>query len=61
LMRQLLPTGYNYKATWTANYETLLNIYFWRHNHKLTEWHVLCDVSLKRCPYFSKLVEFANG
>lgn len=44
LMRQFLPMGYNYKATWTANYETLLNIYEWRRNHKLKEWHKLCHV-----------------
>lgn len=43
LMRQFLPMGYNYKATWSANYETLVNIYQWRHNHKLSEWHVFCN------------------
>ena len=43
LMRQMTPMGYNYKATWTANYEVLLNIYEWRHNHKLVEWHDFCN------------------
>lgn len=60
LMRQILPTGYDYKATWSANYETLMNIYYWRHNHKLSEWHVFCDELMKNCPYFSKLVEFCK-
>lgn len=41
-MRQLLPCGYNYKATWTGNYEVLVNIYKWRKNHKLKEWHEFC-------------------
>lgn len=43
VMRQFLPMGYNYKATWTGNYEVLLNIYDWRRHHKLKEWHVFCD------------------
>jgi hypothetical protein len=43
-MRQFIPMGYNYKTTWTANYEVLLNIYHWRKNHKLVEWHEFCDV-----------------
>ncbi len=43
LMRQIMPMGYNYKATWSGTYETLLNIFEWRHNHKLVEWHVFCD------------------
>jgi hypothetical protein len=61
LMRQILPTGYDYKATWTGNYETLMNIYFWRHNHKLSEWHVFCDKIMNNCPYFSNLVDFCNS
>ena len=48
-MRQFLPMGYNYKATWTGNYETLLNIYEWRKNHKLVEWHTFCD-EIKKLP-----------
>lgn len=44
VMRQLLPMGYNYTATWSGNYETLLNIYEWRRNHRLKEWHEFCDV-----------------
>ena len=44
VMRQFLPSGYNYKATWSGNYEILLNIYEWRSKHKLKEWHEFCDV-----------------
>ena len=43
VMRQFLPSGYNYKATWSGNYEVLMNIYKWRKNHKLREWHEFCD------------------
>lgn len=42
LMRQFLPSAYNYKATWSGNLEVLLNIYEWRHDHRLSEWHEFC-------------------
>ena len=42
-MIQLLPTSYNQMRTTTLNYETLINIYYARRNHKLPEWHVYCD------------------
>ncbi len=40
---QLLPSSYNQTRTVTMNYENLLNMYFARRNHKLTEWHIYCD------------------
>lgn len=40
---QLLPTSYNQKRTIFMNYQALAGIYKWRRNHKLDEWHVLCD------------------
>jgi hypothetical protein len=40
---QILPTSYNQTRTVALNYEVLRNIYFARRNHKLAEWHVLCD------------------
>lgn len=43
IMRQFLPSGYNYRTTWSANYETLVNIYHWRKSHKLVEWKVFCE------------------
>lgn len=49
LLRQIMPMGYNYKATWSGNYEILLNIYEWRSNHKLKEWHELCN-TIKTLP-----------
>jgi hypothetical protein len=42
-MIQLLPTSYNQKRTVMMNYEVLANIYHSRKNHKLSEWHDLCD------------------
>lgn len=40
---QLLPSSYNQKRTVMLNYEVLANIYKWRRNHKLDEWHTFCD------------------
>ena len=42
-MIQLLPSSYNQMRTVTLNYENLINIYYARRNHKLAEWHTLCD------------------
>lgn len=42
-MRQFLGMNYNYKFTWTGNYEVLLNMYKQRRFHKLKEWHTICD------------------
>ena len=51
---QLLPSSYNQKRTVTMNYENLLNMYYARRNHKLDEWHVLCDWILS-LPYTKEL------
>lgn len=40
---QLLPNSYNQKRTVMLNYEVLVNIYRWRKDHKLDEWHTFCD------------------
>ena len=49
-MIQLLPSSYNQMRTCTLNYESLINIYYARRNHKLNEWHVFCDW-IKKLPY----------
>lgn len=41
-MIQLLPSSYNQKRTWMANYEVLANIYHSRKDHKLDEWREFC-------------------
>lgn len=53
---QYLPSSYNQKATWTANYEVLRNIYHARKNHKLNEWHVFCDM-IEKLPYSELITE----
>lgn len=47
---QLLPTCYNQKRTIMLNYEVLANIYKWRRNHKLNEWHTFCNW-IEELPY----------
>ncbi len=53
-MIQLLPTSYNQKRTVMLNYEVLANMYKSRKNHKLDEWHDLCDWMLT-LPYFKEI------
>ena len=42
-MIQLLPSSYNQRRTVMLNYEVLANMYKSRCNHKLDEWHTVCD------------------
>lgn len=52
---QLLPSSYNQMRTCSLNYETLINIYFARKNHKLEEWHTFCDW-IGTLPYAKELI-----
>ena len=54
-MIQLLPTSYQQMRTCTMNYETLVNIYYARKNHKLEEWHTFCDW-IRTLPYADQLI-----
>ena len=56
-MIQLLPSSYNQMRTCTFNYETLINIYRARKNHKLAEWHTFCD-QIETLPYAEQLITF---
>ena len=52
---QLLPSSYNQKRTITMNYENVFNIIRQRQDHKVSEFHTLCDV-LKTLPYVQELL-----
>lgn len=54
-MIQMLPSSYNQKRTVMLNYAVCKNIYEYRHNHKLDEWHVLCD-AIAKLPYAKELI-----
>lgn len=49
-MIQLLPSSYNQKRTVMLNYEVLTNIYKFRKDHKLDEWHTFCHW-IEELPY----------
>ena len=52
---QLLPSSYNQLRTCTFNYETLINIYKSRKNHKLDEWKEFCKW-IETLPYAKELI-----
>lgn len=54
-----LPESWLQTRTWTANYAVLRQIYHWRKNHKLTEWHQFCDFVLT-LPYANELIAYNN-
>ncbi len=54
-MIQLLPTSFHQMRTCTLNYESLVNIYYARREHKLPEWHVYCEW-IESLPYARELV-----
>ena len=58
-MIQLLPSSYNQRRTVQVNYETLLNIYNARKNHKLKEWLELCS-EIEKLPYFKEITGLSN-
>ncbi len=55
-MIQMLPESYNQKRTAMVNYETLLNMYFSRKNHKLQEWRDFCNW-IRFLPYSELITE----
>ena len=56
---QMLPTSYNQMRTWDGNYETLISMYFQRRNHKLDEWHTVCDWILT-LPYMKEFISILD-
>ena len=56
-MIQMLPTSYNQKRTIDINYETLLNIFGSRSNHKLQEFRDFCAILKEELPYIAALFE----
>jgi hypothetical protein len=58
-MIQMLPSSYNQMRTITLNYENLINIYYARRNHKLAEWHTVCDW-ISSLPYAKELILVAD-
>ena len=59
-MIQLLPSSYNQRRTVQLNYEVMRKMYFARKDHKLDEWHTLCDWMLS-LPYFPEICGGEGG
>lgn len=59
-MIQLLPSSYNQRRTVQLNYEVLRKMYFARKDHKLDEWHTLCDWMLS-LTYFREICSGEGG
>ena len=53
---ELLPMGYNIKATVTMDYENVVSIIRQRASHKLEEWHKFVDV-LMGLPYVAEITQ----
>ena len=58
-MKQILPEGFLQKATFDFSYETAMNIYHARKNHRMTEWHTLCDW-LETLPMLGEWLKLEN-
>ena len=54
-MIQLLPSSYNQRATIQLNYAVLRSMYHARKNHKLDEWHTLCEW-IETLPFAKELI-----
>ena len=52
--KNVLPEGFLQKRTVCTNYQTLLNMYKQRQQHRLSQWRYFCDWILQ-LPYFKEL------
>ena len=59
-LRSMLPSGVIYGSSVTISYENVLNILYQRKNHKLREWHKLCD-RLLDLPYIKEFATAVEG
>lgn len=55
IMRQLIPMSFNYTISFACNYQVLQHIWSDRHNHRLKEWHDICEW-IEELPYAKELI-----
>ena len=53
--KYLLPEGFLQKRTISTNYEELLGMYAWRHNHRMPEWVQFCK-EIEALPYIGMFI-----
>jgi hypothetical protein len=54
-LKSILPSGYLMKSTLNMNYQVLRTIYFQRRNHRLRQWHTICEW-IENLPYSQQLI-----
>ena len=55
-IKGILPESFMQRFVFDCNYETLLNIYHQRKNHRLSEWHTFSDW-IASLPYMRELLQ----
>lgn len=56
MIRSLLPQGYRLKYTWSGNYQTLINIWRARKEHRLPQWSNVFVKWIEILPYMRKFL-----
>lgn len=54
-LKQSLPESFINTRVYAISYQTLRRIYFQRRNHRLDEWHTICDI-IEELPYANELI-----
>ena len=55
-IKGILPESFMQRFVFDCNYETLLNIYHQRKNHRLSEWHEFCSW-IESLPYMEEFLD----
>ena len=53
---RILPEGWLQTRTVNLNYEVLRTMYYWRKDHKLSEWREFCAFIAENLPYAGLLI-----
>lgn len=51
-IKNMLPEGFLQRRVWTLNLANMKNIYRQRKNHRLPQWHAVCDAFVEATPGF---------
>ena len=51
-IKNMLPEGFLQRRVWTLNLANMKNIYRQRRNHRLPQWHAVCDAFVEATPGF---------
>ena len=51
-LKNALPGGFLQRRIWTLNLANMKNIHRQRKNHRLPQWHAVCDAFVEATPDF---------